>query len=162
MTINTFLIPATTVLSGLIAGLFYGYDYSVIKGLSKLTDKEYLLAFQHINREIQNPYFFVSFMGAFILLPLATWTYGYENGHHSNWLLAATFFYWAGAFGITICVHVPLNNWLDSINLGNHSAESLSLIRQKFETKWNKWHHVRTYAAILSFGCSVLFALKSR
>jgi len=157
MTINTFLLPATIVLCGLVARLFYGYDCSVIKGLGKLTDKEYLVAFQHINREIQNPYFFISLMGAFVLQPLAAWTYCHETGYHSKWLLAATFFYWTGAFGITICVNVPLNNWLDSIHLENHSAESLNLIRQKFETNWNKWHHLRTYAAILSFCCSVLF-----
>ena len=160
MNMSNIFITAATVLSGLLAGLFYGYDCSVIKGLGKLPDREYLTAFQHINREIQNPYFFISLMGALILHPLAVWIYYKESGNYSAWLIAAVFFYWIGAFGITIVANVPLNNWIDGIKLENLDTEALHTIRAKFESNWNKWHHVRTYAAILSFCCSVLSLIK--
>ncbi len=44
--------------TGLIAGLFYGYECSVIKGSKTLHDGAYLQLFQSINRAIQNPHFF--------------------------------------------------------------------------------------------------------
>ena len=56
------------LLTGLVAGLFYGYDCSVIKGLGNLQDDHYLQLFQSINKEIQNPYFFVSFIGSMLVL----------------------------------------------------------------------------------------------
>ena len=60
--INTFQFFqfASILFTGLLAGLFYGYDCSVIKGLGNLQDDVYLQSFQSINKAIQNPYFFIS------------------------------------------------------------------------------------------------------
>src|SRR4051812_31117036 len=79
------------VLTGLLAGLFYGYDCSVINGLGALDDTNYLSSFQAINRAILNPYFFISFMGSLIVLPIATWL-GYKEASPAPFyfLLAST------------------------------------------------------------------------
>lgn len=50
------------VLTGLVAGLLYGYACSVTGGLGRLPDADYLSAFQSINKAIQNPWFFISFI----------------------------------------------------------------------------------------------------
>jgi uncharacterized membrane protein len=87
-------------------------------GLGKLADREYLQAMQSINREILNPIFFACFFGALITLPIAT----FQQYHHNQTaflLLAASFFYIIGVFGITSIFNVPLNNKLDLLDLSN-------------------------------------------
>jgi uncharacterized membrane protein len=71
MKMTTVLLIITAVLAALIAGLFYAYSCSVVLGLGKLSDAEYLRAMQNINREILNPVF-LSFMGTAIFLPVST------------------------------------------------------------------------------------------
>jgi uncharacterized membrane protein len=65
MKMTTVLLIITAVLAALIAGLFHAYSCSVVLGLGKLSDAEYLRAMQNINREILNPVF-LSFMGTAI------------------------------------------------------------------------------------------------
>lgn len=157
------LIPALSILLvGLAAGLFYGYDCSVIGGLGKLSDKEYLAAFQSINRVILNPYFFISFMGSLIVLAVAAWlNYKTENFTSFYYLLAATLIYAIGVFGVTMFGNVPLNNLLDRFDISSASTEAINAMRQKFETSWNMLHHIRTYAAILSFLLSIISLIKT-
>jgi uncharacterized membrane protein len=60
-------------LGGLLAGLFFSYSYSVNPGLKSLADNEYVKAMQSINIAIQNPYFFISFMGLLFVFPVSTY-----------------------------------------------------------------------------------------
>lgn len=148
------------LLAGLSAGLFYGYDCSVIKGLGNLPDELYLKSFQSINRAILNPYFFLSFMGTLFALPLAAWmSYRADFMYGFYFLLLATLLYAIGVFGVTIAGNVPLNNMLDRIDLSSPGTD-LKLIRQQFEANWNRLHHIRTYANILSFLCCILSLIK--
>jgi len=152
---------ATVLLTGLLAGLFYGYDCSVIKGLGNLSDKAYLQSFQSISKEIINPYFFLSFIGSMIVLPIATWlTYKMEVGTSFYLLLIATFVYWIGVFVITGVCNVPLNDLVEQFNISEASEAAIAEMRQKFETEWNLWHHIRTYASIISFLFSIIAAVK--
>ena len=66
------LLFLSVLLSGLIMGLLYGYACSVNPGLNKLSDAEYLRAMQSINTAIQNPVFFISFMGTLFILPVTS------------------------------------------------------------------------------------------
>lgn len=161
MTTTNLLQIIAVLLTGLVAGLLYGYDCSVIGGLGALPDKAYLSAFQSINKVIQNPYFFVSFMGSNVVLPASTWA-TYKTGMSSSYyfLLAAAIVYITGVFSTTMFGNVPLNNSLAQVNLADMTAESLLILRQKFESSWNNLHHIRTYAAILSFLLTILSILK--
>lgn len=148
---------ASVLLTGLLAGLFYGYDCSVIKGLSNVDDQSYLSAFQQINKAIQNPYFFISFIGTIIVLPGSAWLYfktGMTNSFY--YTLAAAIIYFGGVIVITAAANIPLNNALDRFNISNGTAEDLQNMRNKFESAWNKWHHIRTYASILTFLLAIL------
>ena len=111
---------ATAFSSALITGLFYAYSCSVNIGLSRLTDTEYLRAMQSINRAILDPWFFASFIGTLILLPVCTWiTYRSEASSITFYLLlAATLIYVIAAFGVTILRNVPLNDMLDKFDIG--------------------------------------------
>jgi uncharacterized membrane protein len=149
------------LLTGLIAGLFYGYDCSIIKGLGNLPDREYLGAFKSINRAILNPYFFISFMGSMLVLPIAVWLNYKGAGITSFYLLvAATVVYGVGVFGVTILGNVPLNNLVERFDLQAASQADVQALRQKFETSWNKLHHIRTYANILSFLLTIISLVK--
>jgi len=152
---------AGILLTGLIAGLFYGYDCSVIKGFRNIPDKEYFTAFQSINRAILNPYFFVSFMGSLLILPVVTWLSYKAAGPVSFYLLiAATILYAIGVFGVTMFGNVPLNNQLDQFDISNATPDALKALRQKFEINWNKLNAIRTYAAILSFLLTIISLAK--
>lgn len=161
MTIQTTIQVAAVVLAGLAAGLFYSWDCSIVDGLGKLPDEQYLSAFQSINRVILNPYFFMSFMGSVFLLPIAAWmTYKTGNSASFYFILAAAILYIVGVFGITIGGNVPLNDMVDKFDIANASSEAIRVMRLKFEAKWNFLQHIRTYAAILAFIAAVISLFK--
>lgn len=151
MTIQNIILTVTTTLTALIAGLFYAYSCSVNIGLAKLPNDGYITAMQSINREIQNPVFFISFMGTLLLLPISTF-FQYKAGvMDSFWLLLiATIIYCIGTFGVTIMGNVPLNEMLDKFNIQFASIEEISSIRNRFEIPWNRFHTIRTIAAVIS------------
>jgi uncharacterized membrane protein len=147
---------------GLLAGLFYGYSCSVNQGLGNLSNEKYLEAFQSINRAIQNPVFFLSFMGSLVFLIITTYLQ-YRNGMSSSFycLAAATAIYAIAVFGITVVGNVPLNEQLDKFVIASASPEEISAMRNLFEKPWNNYHTTRTIASILSFVLAILSLLKS-
>lgn len=142
----------TAMLLALIAGLFYSYSCSVCPGLGRLSDAEYLRAMQSINRAILNPWFFASFIGTVIMMPVSTWImYRAEGAGPSFYLfLAASILYIAGVFGVTIAGNVPLNNLLDRFDMARAAGEEIKNKRIAFETPWNRLHLIRTLANIIS------------
>jgi uncharacterized membrane protein len=161
MTTYNLIQVAAILLTGLVAGLFYSYDCSVIRGFRNIGDREYLIAFQSINRAILNPYFFVSFVGSLLVLPVAAWL-SYKSGTPASFylLIAATIVYAAGVFGVTMFGNVPLNNEVDQLNIAGATPDAISALRHKFETNWNRLNAIRTYASILSFLLAILSLLK--
>jgi uncharacterized membrane protein len=114
-------------------------------------------AFQSINRAIQNPLFFISFMGAPLLLSITTWQhYGQPTSMRFWFLLAATVVYLAGALGVTVFGNIPLNTQLDSFDLLSASTDEITRHRAQFEGPWNRLNTVRTLASTLAI---VLFIL---
>ena len=73
MTASNVILVVTATCTALIAGLLYAYSCSVIPGLKSLPDAEYIVTMQSINKAIQNPVFFISFMGTLVLLPITTY-----------------------------------------------------------------------------------------
>jgi uncharacterized membrane protein len=145
------ILILTATATALIAGCLYGYSVSVNGGLGKLSDEGYLSAMQSINRAILNPLFFASFMGALILLPLSTWLH-YRSGASSSFLLllAASLIYIFGTFIVTMAVNVPLNEALGKFNIQSATAAEIASQRLRFEVQWNRFHNIRTIAAIIS------------
>jgi uncharacterized membrane protein len=149
MKMTTTLLIITATLTALIGGLFYAYSCSVILGLGKLSDAEYLKAMQSINREILNPVFFMSFMGTAALLPISTFVFRTQNPAFIL-LLLATVVYLVGVFGVTMLGNVPLNDQLDRFDMVNSSAEAIKKMRDRFEDRWNFLNHIRSICSVLS------------
>lgn len=145
------ILLSTGFFSALITGLFYAYSCSVNIGLSRLSDAEYLRAMQSINRAILNPWFFASFIGTVVMLPVCAWLC-YKNGAASisfYFLLAAALIYLVAVFGVTIFGNVPLNETLDKFNINSAATTELNLQRMAFENPWNRFHLVRTLASMI-------------
>jgi len=149
MKMTTLVLIITAVLTALIGGLFYAYSCSVVPGLGKLSDSEYLKAMQNINREILNPVFFMSFMGTAMLLPVSVFLF---RGHQPVFLflLLAALAYLIGVFGVTAVGNVPMNDTLDKFDISNSTAESIRQMRDSFENRWNLLNNIRTVFSVIS------------
>jgi uncharacterized membrane protein len=156
-----FILILTTVLVALMAGLFFAYSCSVVPGLGRLSDKEYLSAMQSINRAILNPLFLGCFMGALLLLPLSAWmAYRQLVLPARFWFLFMAFLaYVIGVFGVTVAGNVPMNNILDKLDITGSSLEVLRMQRMAFENRWNFLNHIRTISAIISLVLTLLACL---
>lgn len=139
------LLITTGVLTTLLTGVFFGYAVSVNGALHTLRDDEYVRAMKAINVVIQNPLFFLSFMGPVALLPVTTFTAYGDNPIQFYLLLSATIVYIVGVFGVTVAGNVPLNERLaKSDPAATHEA------RTQFEKPWNRLHTIRTVAGIIA------------
>ena len=150
----------SVLFSGLLAGLLYGYACSVNIGLGRLNDSEYLKAMQSINEAILNPVFYLGFMGALVVLPIASWlNYTPSPSIKFYLLLSATAVYFIGVFIVTFACNVPLNEALANFNIDTASAEEIFSQREKFEASWNSFHFIRTIASILAFSFTIVSLL---
>lgn len=151
---TTVFLMTATVLAALIAGLFYAYSCSVVLGLGKLSDSEYLKAMQSINREILNPVFFASFIGTAILLPVAAFLFRGQQPAFI-FLLLASAAYLIGVFGVTVAGNVPMNDLLDKFDIAGSSAEAVKQMRETFEGRWNFLNNIRTVFSVVSIVLAV-------
>ena len=135
----------------LVGGFIFTYAIVVMPGLSSLNDKDFLRAFQVTDAVIQNnqPLFMFTWVGSIvamlttILIPLVSF------GLSETWLiLLISFVYLLGVQGITVAVHIPLNNHIQKIKMEELNDETLADERLKFETKWNFFNYIRTSIAI--------------
>ncbi|HEX8548763.1 MAG TPA: anthrone oxygenase family protein [Cytophagaceae bacterium] len=161
--INLNIIQFAAILfTGLLAGLMYGYSCSVSAGLGSLHDDIYLLSFQSINVSIQNPYFFLSFIGNLLILPIASWlAYQHYNSVTFYFLAGATVVYIIGVFGVTVFGNIPLNQQLANFKVLNATESEIRQMRMAFESSWNNYHTIRTVAAITAF-CLAILSLLTR
>lgn len=156
------LLIVTTVTASLAAGLFYGWSCSVIPGLSRLGDREYISAMQSINKAILNPVFFAGFIGTLFLLPICSYYHFTKPVSLRFWLLlVATLLYTAGVFGVTMFGNVPLNDKLEMFNIESADAETINLARRNFEVSWNNFNLIRTIFSILTIILLIIACVQS-
>lgn len=156
------MLLITLLLSGLVTGLMYAYSCSVNIGLRSLPDAEYIKAMQAINIAIQNPAFFLSFMGLLLMFPVTAYQQFTQQGNFLYILIIALLIYFIGVFGVTAFGNVPLNNQLAKFQLLTSNRDEIAAMRKAFEKPWNHLHTIRTGAAIISFGLTILYVLKQK
>lgn len=134
----------------LVTGFIFTYAIIVMPGLSKLSDKEFLKAFQVTDAVIQNkqPIFMVIWVGSIVsVLSLILISITYV-GLSETWLIVlVALIYLLGVQGITIFIHLPLNNQIQKLNLEKLKDENLKNERLNFEIKWNFFNNIRTTIA---------------
>jgi len=137
----------------LVAGLLFGFAVVVMPGIAKLTDKEYLLAFKHMDGIIQNnqPLFILVWAGSIISV-IVTLVLGVMNlnGTQIYLLSAASVLYLLGVQLPTFRFNIPLNNTLQNLDIEALGGTEAAIFRTGFETPWNRWNRLRTANAIIA------------
>jgi len=142
------LMVLATVSTGLVAGLFYAYACSVMLALRRVGDETFVDVMRRINTAIQNGWFALSFVGA-PLLTLAVLVVDALAGRGVQALVAvagAADLFW---LGVTVRSNIPLNAMLQRAGRDRHT--DVAGVRIRFEQPWNRWHLVRTVAAVAAF-----------
>ena len=160
MITRSVLLGSAIVSCGLMAGLFFGWVVSVIPGLAGLSDRHYVATMQSINRAIVNPLFVVFFIGTVIALAAAAVVH-FRHGQTRRgwWLASAAVTYAVGVLGVTVARNIPLNDALDTFDLGAADDAAVAVRRQTYERSWNRWHNLRTAANVVAFSLAAIAAL---
>ena len=147
------------IFCSLVAGLLFGFAIVVMPGIAKLSDKEYLLSFKHMDGIIQNnqPLFVLVWAGS-ILSVILTLVLGIMNlkGEQLYLLTGAASLYLVGVQLPTFRVNIPLNNELQNLDIEELEETQAKLSRTKFETPWNRWNRIRTINAIVAVSMFLL------
>lgn len=141
--LSTALILLSTLLVGLMAGLFFAFDVSVMPGLADGDDRTYVTAMQNFNAAIDgNGLFGMAFVLA-LLLSATSAVVEFRKGRRgvALWVGAAAALYLA-ALVITFSVNIPLNNEL--ADAGAASKLTDFAIVEKFKTTWVTTNILRT------------------
>ena len=148
----------------LVTGFIFTYAVVVMPGFSKLDDKEFLRAFQVTDGIIQNnqPLFMLTWVGSIISVISVIAISIFSLGLSEAWIIFIVgLIYLLGVQGITISIHLPLNNRIQSIDINNLNNQSLNEERTKFELRWNYFNKIRTFIAF-STSLSFLLILMAR
>lgn len=131
----------------LVTGFIFTYAIVVLPGFSKLDDKEYIRAFQVTDEVIQNnqPLFMLTWIGSIISVLGAILASILSPNLGETWFIVLIgVVYLLGVQGITITIHLPMNNHIKDLNLDELDNQTLSKERLKLETKWNYFNNIRT------------------
>lgn len=137
------LLMLSTVLVGLMAGLFFAFDVSVMPGLAAGDERTYVTAMRAFNAAIDgNPLFGMAFVLA-LLLAAGSAVVEYRAGRRATalWVGVAAAAYLV-VLVITFAVNIPLNNELAD---GGDVAQMTDFtIVERFKSTWVTTNIVRT------------------
>ncbi|MFD7910929.1 DUF1772 domain-containing protein [Streptomyces sp. NPDC059752] len=137
------LITLSTVLVGLMAGLFFAFDVSVMPGLAAGDEQTYVTAMRAFNQAIDgNPLFGSVFLLA-LVAAAASAVVEYRGGRRATalWVGAAAVAYLV-VLVITFGVNIPLNNELADGGAVEQMTD-FSIV-ERFKTTWVTTNIVRT------------------
>ena len=139
------------LLCSLVGGFIFTYSIVVMPGLSNLNDKDFLKAFQVTDAVIQNnqPLFMFTWIGSIVAILTTIVASLITVGLSDAWIIIMVgVAYLVGVQGITVAIHIPLNNHIQKLNIEELNDKTLADERLKFETKWNFFNKMRTGIAI--------------
>lgn len=137
------LLTVSSVALAGIGGLYYSFACAVMPGLRMVDDATFVRTMKQINASIQNPWFALSFAGAFLALA-ATGIYAWTNGLDAALPATIAWVLYSATLAITMAFNIPLNNRLDrDAAPGNESRA-----RSAFETSWTRWNIHRSWIAL--------------
>lgn len=143
----TILVPAVTLLAGLLsallAGLYFAFSLSVMPALARLPDATVVSVMQTINRVIVRPGFAVMFVGAPLVSVVAAVLAVVAGASPVAVVLGALL--QIASLAVTATLNIPLNNALDRADPDGDVAR----VREAFERPWVRAHAVRTVLTTL-------------
>ncbi|WP_347108071.1 anthrone oxygenase family protein [Streptomyces sp. M41(2017)] len=143
------VLGAATVAMGLIAGVFYIFACAIMPALARSDDRVFIEVMQNVNDVIQNPVFFLAFLGALVLTAVAAWQ---SRGAPHRWWVFAALAAYALAVALTAAVNIPLNDDLAAAGAPTRIAEPAA-VRDRFEDTWVAWNVVRAVLSTVALAC---------
>ena len=151
-TLFPMLLILATLLCALTTGLLFTFAVVTMPGINSLNDGEFIRAFQVMDGVIQNnhPLFVLVWLGSVVAL-LLTAVLGLTqlDTVGKAILLTATALYLLGVQLPTGVINVPLNNHLQTLDVGKMNRDDQATARLNFEPRWNRWNRMRTAVATL-------------
>lgn len=144
--------------SGLVAGIFFAYSFSVMGALARIPATQGITAMQAINVVIVNPVFLLAFVGTAVLsvvaviLSLVSW-----SRVDSIFLLVGAALYLIGSIVVTGAANIPRNNALDRVD---PASDEGAAYWSGFVPQWTAWNHVRMAASLLASAAFILALLE--
>ncbi|MFK8907686.1 DUF1772 domain-containing protein [Streptomyces sp. YS-3] len=143
------LLGVAALAMGLMAGLFFAFDVSVMPGLARGDDRTYATAMRNINAVIDGsgPFALV-FLGA---LAVTAWAavraFRKQQRPMGWWLLAAALCYLA-VLALTMGINIPLNNRL--ADLGRPGPSTDYSVIADFKGTWETANIFRTLLCLIA------------
>ncbi len=150
-TFQVVLIVASFLCS-LVAGFLFAFAVVVMPGIRRLSDREFIRAFQVIDGVIQNnqPLFLLVWVGSALALVAAV-VLGFGAGQldeaQGSLMIVAALVYLLGVQLPTIAINVPLNNRLQTLDVDVVNEAAQEAARRDLEAPWNRWNSIRTVLA---------------
>ena len=147
------VVLVAVALCGLVAGFLFGFAVVAMPGLKNLSDREFIRAFQVMDRVIQDrqPLFMLVWLGSVVAL-LAALVMGLlqPDGFTRGLLIAAAALYLLGVQVQTARVHIPLNNEIQTVDVEAIGEAEQKQARERFEARWNRSNQIRTAIAFVT------------
>ncbi|MEU2957067.1 DUF1772 domain-containing protein [Streptomyces xanthochromogenes] len=139
----TALLLISTILIGLMAGLFFAFGISVMPGLAAGDERTYVTAMQSFNKAIDGNALFGMVFVLALLTSAASAVVEFRKGRRAVaiWVGAASVAYLI-VLMITFSVDIPLNNEL--ADAGNAAKMTDFSIVDKFKGTWATTNIMRT------------------
>ena len=152
-----------TFLCSLVAGLLFVFAIVVMPGIRSLNDREFIRAFQVMDRVIQNnqPILMLVWVGSVVaLVTSAVLGIGQLDGAARLLIIFAALAYLLGVQLPTVTINIPLNNKLQTLDVDAMNETTQKAARKDFEPRWNLWNSIR--AAFASLASALLIILLFR
>ncbi|NNE19398.1 MAG: DUF1772 domain-containing protein [Myxococcales bacterium] len=147
------VVLVAAALCALVAGLLFTFAVVSMPGLENLSDREFIRAFQVMDRVIQDrqPLFMVVWVGSVVALLLAlAMGFQQEDGVVRGLLIVAAALYLFGVQLPTARVHIPLNNEIQTVEVEAIGEAEQKQARERFEGRWNRSNRIRTAIAVVT------------
>ena len=147
-------LSLATLLCSLVAGFVFAFALVVMPGIKTLSDREFIRAFQVMDRVIQNnqPTFVLVWVGSIVaLVSSAVLGIRQLDGAERLLMFFAVLAYLLVVQLPTFTINVPLNNKLQTLDVDDMDETTQKAARMDFEPRWTRWNSIRTtFASLVS------------
>ncbi|MGB5615205.1 MAG: DUF1772 domain-containing protein [Desulfobacterales bacterium] len=154
MGIFQIILILATFLCSLVAGFLFAFAVVTMPGIRILNDREFIRAFQAMDRVIQNnqPIFMLVWVGSVVaLVASVVLGIGQLDGAGRLLFILAVLAYFLGVQLPTVTINIPLNNKLQTLDVDAMNETSPKIARKDFEPRWNLWNSIRAaFASLVS------------
>jgi uncharacterized membrane protein len=152
-----------TFLCSLVAGFLFAFAIVAMPGIRNLNDRDFIRAFQVMDRVIQNnqPIFVLVWAGSVLALVTATVLgIGQLDGAGLLLLIFAAVSYLFGVQLPTFTINVPLNNKLQTLDVDVIDETMQNAARKDFEPRWILWNAIRSAFASLASALLIILTFR--